>query len=262
LDEARSLSADLNNEVYPAFAEEFGIPAEDNLWEIEVEAYMRRYFQAGRKKRYAYLATWKDGHALDEPQYSISGFSSKRSDSSELTEETEEDVLRAILDGEEDAVGTIVFEAAKEIQPQSPDWERIGIPGGMGNKITDDQPEAERDGYYSVRCEGDNCYPQDAQPRGAYNSNRVLGTDFGQGDKPMRVYINDTYFDELDRTDNVLCFETAEQMLPVEDRVTVDVDRMTNTLLVKPLGRILSAIDTDIHAAIQGQTQVGLGAFE
>lgn len=262
LDAARSLSEDLNNEVYPDFAEEFGIPRQDNLWEIEVEAYMSRFFQAGKKKRYAYIAEWEDGHVLDKPKYSISGFSSKRSDSSELTEETEERILRAILDGDEDTVGTIVFESAKEIAPTNPEWERIGIPGGMNNRITDNPSQAERDGYYAVRCDGDNCYPQDAHPRGAYNSNAILNTDFGQGDKPMRVYITDTYFDQLDRADNVLCFETAADLGDHKNKLTVDVERMTETLLVKPLGRILSAVDTDIHAAIQGQEQTGLGAWE
>jgi len=259
---AKELCTDLNETVYPELAEEHGIPAEDNLWEIEVEAHMVRYFQAGKKKKYAYVASWKDGRWLDGSGVSISGFASKRSDSSRLTMETEQAVLDAILSGNEKEVSTIIFEAAKEIRPKEPNWERIGIPGGMNNRITDSPAQAKQDGYYAVRCEGDNCYPQDAHPRGAYNSNEILNTDFDSGDKPMRVYITDTYFNELDRTDNVLCFEEASDMVPVEDRITLDVPRMTETLLVKPLGRILSAVGTDISAAISGQTQTGLGASE
>jgi DNA polymerase I len=258
LGEAVGLCSQLNNMVYPALAEEHNIPAEENLWDIEVEAYMKRFFQAGKKKRYAYLTTWKDGRELDEPKPSITGFSSVRSDSSKLTEETEEAVLKEILHGNEETVGTIVFEAAKEIEAHAPDWEYIGIPSGMNKKITDDYETGQRDDYYAASPSG---YPQDAHPRAVYNSNHVLDVDIGSGDKPKRVYINPHESEELGRSINVLAFETNQQMEPIEDDVEVNVQRMTESTLIRPLERILRAVGVSPEAAVRGQEQTGLGAF-
>jgi len=257
LREASYICDVLNDGVYQSEAEKLGVPARDNLWEIEVEAYMRRFFQAGKKKRYAYLATWKDGHEIDEPEPSISGFSSKRSDSSQLTEETEEHILHEILHGNEDTVGTIVYEAAQEIERRNPDWERIGIPGGMNNKI--DRERSEQDGYYAFNPNG---YPQDAHPRAVWNSNKILNLGLDAGDKPMRVYIEEYGFEELGRAADVLAFEQPSDMQPVADEVFVDVPRMTETLLIRPLNEICDAIGVDVSAAVWGQTQTGLGAFE
>jgi DNA polymerase I len=260
LDTAESLCETLNDYVYPGLAEERNIPAGDNLWEIEVEAYMKRFFQAGKKKRYAYLATWKDGREVENPKPSISGFSSKRSDSSTLTEETEKEVLSAILHGEQDKAREIVYEAAQEIEPKAPNWERIGIPGGMNKKITGDPELGERDEYYAVSNNAD--VPQDAHPRAVFNSNNLLGLGIGSADKPMRVYIEAQSFEELGRTIDVLAFETNSDMEPIEDEIAVDVQRMLEVTLLNPLGKILSAIDMDITAVIRGQEQTGLGAFK
>jgi DNA polymerase I len=255
--EAEALCGKLNNEIYPEFAAEHGLDRDDNLWFIKTEAYMRRFFQAGRKKRYAYLATWKDGRELDEPDFSVSGFASKRSDSAALTKETEERVLRAILEGEADTVGTIIFEAAQEIQRKRPEWERIGIPGGMNNKI--DPERAGQDGYYAFSSDGN--YPQDAHPRAVWNSNKILDVNIGSGDKPMRVYLEPREFEAVGRTIDVIAFIDGAQLSAIEDRIAVDVPRMTEVLLTRPLRRICNAVDVDVHAAVKGQTQTGLGAF-
>jgi len=256
LDTGRELCKDLNETVYPELASRIGIPEEDNMWEIEVEAHMKRFFQAGKKKRYAYLATWKDGHNIDDPEPTISGFSSKRSDSSALTVETEGKVLDAILHGRQDEVGNIIFEAAQKITRTNPNWERIGIPGGMNQKI--DPQKAGQDGYYAFSPEG---YPQGAHPRAVWNANRMLDVNLTSSDKPMRVYLESLYSTELDREIDVIAFSDAADVENAEQEFHVNVQRMTDTLLVSPLGRIVSAIGIDIGAALKGQTQTGLGAF-
>jgi DNA polymerase I len=258
LNEAFRLCEELNEDYYPELAADMGVPPEDNLWNIEVEAYMERFFQAGRKKRYAYLATWKDGREVDDPKPSISGFSSRRSDSSRLTRDTEREVLEEILHGNTESVHDIVFEAAQEIEAVKPEWERIGIPGGMNNKIN--PARAGQDGYYAFSSKGN--YPQDAHPRAVWNANKILDVNIQSGDKPMRVYVEPKVFEEVERQIDVIAFERNTDMAPIEDGVRVDVARMTETLLISPLEEILRAIDIDPHAAVQGQTQQGLGAFE
>lgn len=256
LDKSHELCDELNDVVYPELAGTLGVPPADNLWDIEVEAYMERFFQAGKKKRYAYLATWKDGHEVPEPKISISGFSSKRSDSAALTDETERKIFDAIFDGEEDTVGTIVYEAAQEIVAKSPDWERVGIPSGMGNKI--DKERAGQDGYYAFHDDG---YPQGAHPRGVWNSNKILNLGLDSADKPKRVYIEPHGFEALGRKANVLCFETNADLEPIEEKIRLDVQRMTETILIRPLEEICAAIGVDVSAAVWGQEQTGLGAF-
>ena len=257
LDGARDLCHELNEFVYPELAESMGIPPEDNLWEIEVEAHMERFFQAGKKKRYAYLTTWKDGRELDNPKISVTGFSSRRSDSAKLTKETEEAVLNAILHGEEDTVGTIVFEAAQEITSTDVDWDRIGIPGGLNNKI--DPARAGEDGYYAFSEGG---YPQDAHPRAVWNANKILDVEIETSDKPKRVYLEPHPFSRVQRKIDVIAFNEASDLSEMEDVLRVDAARMTNVTLIRPLEEILRAIDIDPDAAVRGQQQTGFGAFE
>jgi len=257
LDGARDLCDELNNVVYPELAEDMGVPAEDNLWDIEVEAYMERFFQAGKKKRYAYLTTWKDGRELDNPKISVTGFASRRSDSAALTKETEEAVLEAILHGEQGTVGTMVFEAAQEITSTDVDWDRIGIPGGLNQKI--DPARAGEDGYYSFSEDG---YPQDAHPRAVWNANKVLDAEIETSDKPKRVYLEPRTFSRVQRKIDVIAFNEASDLSEIEDDLQIDAARMTNVTLIRPLEEILHAIDIDPEAAVRGQQQTGLGAFE
>ena len=257
LDAARELCHELNEVVYPELAEDMGVPAEDNLWDIEVEAYMERFFQAGKKKRYAYLTTWKDGRELDNPKISVTGFSSRRSDSAKLTKETEEQVLDAILHGNQDAVGTIVFEAAQEIISTEVDWDRIGIPGGLNNKI--DPARAGEDGYYAFSEGG---YPQDAHPRAVWNANKILDVEIETSDKPKRVYLEPRTFSRVQRKIDVIAFNEASDLANVEDKLRVDAARMTNVTLIRPLEEILHAVGVDPDAAVRGQQQTGFGAFE
>lgn len=261
LDTGQELCVDLNETVYPELASGMGIPEEDCLWDIEVEVHMARFFQAGKKKRYAYLPTWKDGHEVDDPEPSISGFASRRSDSAKLTVETETKVLEAILDGRQNEVGEIIFEAAQEITPNSPVWELIGIPGGMNKKITDNPELGAKETYYAVSCDGENCYPQDAHPRAVYNSNKVLDAQITSGDKPKRVYIEPTHFDELERQADVLAFSSPHEIADRSGRFRVDVERMTATTLINPLSEVTEAIGIDVNAAIHGLEQMSLGAF-
>lgn len=256
LDTARELCDELNEEIYPTLAASMGIPPEDNLWDIEVEAYMARFFQAGKKKRYAYLALWKDGREVDDPKPTIKGFASRRSDTAELTVETEKSIFEEILHGDPENAAQYVFEAAKEITDEAPDWDRIGIPGGMNNKI--DPAHAGEDGYYAFHDDG---YPQGAHPRAVWNANKILNLDLGSGDKPKRVYLEPKVFDDVARQINVIAFESGADMEPIEGSARVDVSRMIDTLLISPLGNILEAIDIDPRAAVRGQQQTGLGAF-
>ena len=240
---AEEICQELNEEVYAELAEEHGIPGEDHRWEIEIEAYFERFFQPGRKKRYAYRCTWKEGmdfdESMDKPKYSVTGMNSERSDVSQLTVDMEKEILRAILDGEDQSeITSIVNKYAKKIDPSDPDWDYIGIPGGFGKSFSEyDSPTA--------------------HVRAALNANEVLDVNIDSDDKPMRCYLQDGGKHGID----VIAYNGAEDLKPVEDEITMDAGRMTDVCIKSPMESTLEAIGIDVDAALKGQTQQGLGAF-
>jgi len=244
---AREVCDRLEAEVYPGLAESMGLRSEDCEWRIDPEMYAPLFFQWGKKKRYAYRATWKEGMddpeaTIDSPTATIKGSASKRSDASRLTRDTDKKIINAVLTGRNDDVSSIVYEAAVKIDPEDPDWDAIGIPGGIRKAFSE---------YESPT----------AHVRAAGYSNTLCGTEYGKGSKPMRCYIQPTYFDSLEEEVDVIAYETESDLQPIRDRLTVDAGKMTTTLIVKPLGPMLDAVDVDVNAAISGQNQTGLGAF-
>ncbi|QRV15084.1 hypothetical protein JMJ58_19585 [Haloterrigena salifodinae] len=246
LEAAQEICDHLNGVVYPELAESMGVPAEDNEWEIEIEMFAPRFFQWGRKKKYAYAASWKDSmdsfeESLDEYEISIKGSAAKRSDASRLTRDTEKKVIKAILnDKPHGEIANYVYAAGTSLDPDNPDWENIGIPGGIGKEFAEyDSPTA--------------------HVEAAMNSNAIIGTEFGKASKPMRCYIMPTYFDEVGEKIDRIAYDDAEQV--EGGAFTPDVGRMTQTLIINPLGPVLDAVGIDVEAAVEGQLQTGLGAF-
>jgi len=246
IESAEVICSHLEAEVYPEVAAEMGMNPDACEWRICPEMYAVRFLQWGKKKKYAYKATWKEGMAptetMDEPEYVVKGSASKRSDSSRLTRDTEKKIIRALLDGNDGEVNEYIYEAAEKIDPADPDWEAIGIPGGIRKPLAEyDSPTA--------------------HVRAVTYANALCGTNFGAGSKPMRCYLVPFYADEVGGEVDVIGYENADDLRPVEDRLTVDAARMIDTLLVSPMGDMLDAVGVDIDAAVSGQTQAGLGAF-
>jgi DNA polymerase I len=259
---AKEVCDTLSNEVYPRFVnEQYNVPVEDNEWLIERENYIKRFFQSGKKKRYAYLCHWDEGDDItDNPERKIVGYGSKRSDFSELTQNTQKKVIEAILDGKsEDKIVSIVEAASNVITPglSSEDWGSIGIPGGLGKKIS--QEHADNDDYYNWSSSGN--HPQGAHPRAAWNANHMLDTNIGSGDKPMRVYLDNQYSDEMNRNIDVIGFNTVDEIASYDGEFIVDVDRMIEGAVIRPLDSVLAAIDVDVQCAVNGMSQKGLASF-
>ena len=246
VDWGEQISETLNSDVYPDFAGEFGIPPEMNKWDIEPEA-VSTFFQAGKKKRYATKMFWEDGHYLDDPEYSVKGFDSQRSDTAELTGELQSKLFKMILDGVPDTeIMELVSEAADAITDPDPNLMEIAIPGGIGQPLDQYDPEG-------------------AQPRGARYMNEIAGTEIGEGDKPRRVYLKGNCTigdDEETETVDVIAFEDVRNIPDdFQENLAVDVSAMTDKILVSPLDEILSTVGIDTEAAIKGQTQTGLANY-
>ncbi len=244
------------NASYDEFAREV-LGVDEHRFEIEFEKLYRRFFQAGRKKRYAGHIVWKEGKDVDD--IDITGFEYKRSDIAPITKEVQKDVIEMIVHGEDlEEVKSYVHDVISDFQKGEIDLNRIAIPGGIGKRL--------------------DAYDTDtAQVRGAKYANLLLGTNFTRGSKPKRLYLKkvhpkffrrmeehefdpqrDLLYGEFKRDADVICFEYPDQ-LPEE--FEVDWEKMLEKTLKGPISRVLEALDISWDEVKSGQQQTGLGSF-
>ncbi len=245
------------NKSYDEFALEV-LNATEHRFQIEFEKLYKRFFQAGKKKRYAGHIVWKEGKEVDD--IDITGFEYQRSDIAAITKEVQKNVIEMIVTGDDfEDIKTYVTEVIEEFKEGKADPERIGIPGGIGKRL-------------------DNYDTDTAQVRGAKYANLLLGTNFQRGSKPKRLYLKrvhsdfferveselgldpstDPLYGEFKRNPDVICIEYADQ-LPEE--FEIDWDKMLEKTLQGPIERILEALDISWQEVKSGQEQKGLGEF-
>jgi DNA polymerase I len=245
------------NDSYDEFAME-ELNAAEHRFQIEFEKLYRRFFQAGKKKRYAGHIVWKEGKDVDD--IDITGFEYQRSDIAPITKEVQKEVIDKIVMGEsKESIKAYVTEVIEDFQNGNVDPEQIGIPGGIGKRL-------------------DNYDTDTAQVRGAKYANMLLGTNFQRGSKPKRVYLDrvhadffdkveaeygldpgtDPLYGEFRRNPDVICFEYADQ-LPEE--FEIDWEKMLDKTLKGPIARILEALGISWEEVKSGQEQKGLGEF-
>jgi len=199
------------------------------------------------------------GTFLDPPEVDITGFEYQRSDIAPITKEVQREVLEMIVTGEStETVTEYVHDVIEEFRAGEVDPEEIGVPGGIGKRL--------------------NNYDTDtAQVRGAKYANMLLGTNFGRGSKPKRLYlekvhpdfwkrfeaehpevVDDPLYLDFKRDPDVICFGYADQ-IPEEFRV--DYDEMLEKTLKRPIARVIEALGMSWDEVESGQEQTGLGNF-
>ena len=245
------------NDRYDDFARE-ELNAEAHRFEIEFEKLYRRFFQAGKKKRYAGHIVWKEGKDVDDVD--VTGFEYKRSDIAPITKEVQHRVLEMIVrEGDLEAVKSYLNEVIEEFLAGEYGLEAVAIPGGIGKRL-------------------DNYETDTAHVRGAKYANAMLGTTFQRGSKPKRLYLEgvhpefwrhvedelgldpqrDEVYGEFKRNPDVICFEYEDQ---IPDAFDVDWEKMLDKTLKGPIARILEALDVSWEEVKSGQEQTGLGSF-
>ncbi|WP_372910023.1 DNA polymerase domain-containing protein [Salinigranum sp.] len=244
------------NAAYDDFAlEELG--ADEHRFQIEFEKLYRRFFQAGRKKRYAGHIVWKEGKDVDD--IDITGFEYKRSDIAPVTKEVQRKVIEMIVTGESTSeIKTYLHDIIEEFTDGHLSLDDVGVPGGIGKRLS----------TYETAS---------AHVRGAKYANLLLGTNFGRGSKPKHVYLekvhpdfwqrieserpeitDDDLYVEFKRDPDVICFEYADQV-PAE--FEVDWDKMLDKTLKGPIARVIEALGMSWDEVKSGQEQTGLGSF-
>jgi len=204
------------NKSYDGFAREV-LNADRHWFSIKFEKVYRRFFQAGRKKRYAGHLVWKEGQRVDD--IDVVGFEIRRSDYPHITKEVQRTVIEKIIMGEGfDEVKAYLRDVIIAFRRGDYSLDDVGIPGGIGKHL---------DAYAT----------DDAQIRGAKYANAYLGTDFQKGSKPKRVYIR-RVTGKYPRTD-VICFEYPDQVPP---EFEVDWELMLERTIKQPISRIIGAL--------------------
>ncbi len=215
IETARAIEKALNAS-YQEFAKR-ELSADMHFFSIKFEKIYARFFQAGKKKRYAGRLVWKEGKDVDETD--IVGFEIKRSDTPQITKVVQKKVMELILSGAGYSdVKTYLADVIKKYRAGSYTLDEIGIPGGIGKGLDDYETD-------------------DAQVRGAKYANQYLHTEFGKGSKPKRIYIKSVTA-KYPRTD-VLCFEYGDQVPP---EFVVDRELMLEKTLRQPISRIIEAL--------------------
>ncbi len=233
--ESKKIEARLN-ESYSEFAKK-ELNADVHYFSIKFEKVYRRFFQAGKKKRYAGHLIWKEGEKVDG--IDIVGFEIRRSDYPQITKIVQARVIELILRGEGyDAVRKYLGEVIRDFRAGKFPLDEIGIPGGIGKELGDYQND-------------------DAHVRGAKYANEYLGMDFSRGSKPKRVYIRNVT-GKYPKTD-VLCFEYGDQ---VPKEFQVDWEVMMEKTIRQPISRIIEALGwawADIDPSRTTLAQWGIG---
>ncbi len=204
------------NDSYPVFAKEV-LNADVSYFSVKFEKLYQRFFSGGKKKRYAGLLVWKEGKDVHE--IDIVGFEVRRSDSPTITRDAMKTLITMVLEGKPyEETRSTISEIIRKYRVGEYDLDTIGIPGGIGKALDD----------YDI---------PDAQVRAAKYSNEYLGTNFGKGSKPKRLYIKNVPAG-YPRTD-VVAIEYADQ-LPAG--FIIDREIMLKKSLEDPLTRILEAL--------------------
>jgi DNA polymerase I len=212
---ARAIEQHLN-ESYKEFAKR-ELNADTHYFSIKFEKIYARFFQAGKKKRYAGQLVWKEGKEVN--QVDIVGFEIRRSDTPQVTKVVQTKVMGMILAGEGyDGIKAYLSDIITRYRAGKYSLDEIGIPGGIGKSL-------------------DNYETDDVQVRGAKYANQYLHTEFGKGSKPKRIYIK-AVTGKYPKTD-VLCFEYADQ---VPKEFVPDLELMLEKTIKQPISRIIEAL--------------------
>ena len=232
---ARSIERVVNDS-YSEFAKRV-LNADTHYFSIKFEKVYRRFFQAGKKKRYAGHLVWKEGSLVD--QIDVVGFEIRRSDYPAITKIVQKKVMEMILYGEDyESVKAYLGNVIRDFRAGRFSLDEIGIPGGIGKHLDDYQTD-------------------DAHIRGAKYANKHLGMEFSKGSKPKRVYIKNVT-SKYRKTD-VICFEYGDQVPP---EFEVDWELMLEKTLKQPISRIIEALGwewTDVDPSRTTLAQWGIG---
>jgi len=228
------------NQEMKSVADDFGIPdqhphldgelhgTERHTLSYEFEKLYRRFFQAGSKKRYAGLITWKEGKTINPPQIDTVGFESNRSDYSAKVAEVQPKVIRMVLEGEAfEKVSNYISSISEGLRERTVDIHDFASPGTINKPLEQ--------------------YPNRPTKRACLYSNKWLDANWAEGDEPWIIPIRDTP-PGYPKTD-VIAVEWNEDL---PEGFEVDIPQILEKTLEQPLEPILNEINWLMEELITG----------
>jgi len=251
-DEVMSVGLELEkkiNKAYDIFAEE-ELNAEEHFFEIEFEKLYRRFFQAGKKKRYAGHVIWKEGK--EQNTLDIVGFEYQRSDYSKVAKDLMEKVFDHILRGGDlQNISEDVNQVIDKLKNEEYEPDKFGIPAS----ITQDF-----DAYET----------ETTAVKGARYANEHFDAGIQPGDKPKQNYVKRILPDEsgtvpypmpdnnTNRTQSCCWMNYAD----IPDNVIWDWDEYIEKQIKNPIERILRGTGWSWGEVISGERQPRLDEYE
>lgn len=207
----------------------------------EFEKLYRRFFQAGKKKRYAGLPTWKEGKWHVDPETGagdvdpdITGFESKRADVPEVTETIQKTIMERVLDGQgfEDLSAYLTTEIEDIREMRKPVWE-IAYPGTLKKPL---------DHYANTQT-----------ARACRYSIKYLDYEWREGDDPWVYPVNGT--PPMMPDTDVIALEWGEE---VPDGFAVDTEEIIEKKVRSPLDPILGTTGWTFEELYTGRQVQGM----
>lgn len=207
-----SIVKKVNEKVQEILSTRYGL--KDSNMSVEFEKMFRRIiFQIKAKKRYAGLISWEDGEEKDDIK--ITGMAARRSDTSALSKDIQNEILGVILrGGEKDKVIQYIKDIICKIINGEISNEELAIPTKLNNKIED----------YKVQ--------NIPKVRGVKWSNKNLKTQFSAGQKFLLTYI-------IHPDTDVVCFEENDQI----KHLKIDKETMIEKVVISKIQEIFLALE-------------------
>jgi len=222
------------NESFKDFAAQFD--ATEYTLKIDFKKVYSKWFQGGKKKRYAGVVVW-EGKPV-EPQIEITGFDAKRSSTPIWTRETQRELLWKLLTEDKASVEKYLKEKYQDFVKGRVEIEKIGIPISMTR---------DAGGYKG----------NPIHIRAISYSNAYLGREFGRGSKIKYYFVKSVK--DKPPTD-VVAFDVDEKV-PL-DLITIDMKEHIRRCFIQPFEPIVFAVGLTLDSITEKKTVIKLSDFE
>jgi len=212
------------NDSYIEFIKQFN--ATESLLHVDLKKLYFKWFQGGKKKRYAGVIVWDGGKYIDR-LIEITGFDAKRSSTPPYARKIQKELLWRLLTEDVKNVEEFLKECYNDIKGKKIPIEDLGIPVRMSSEEYKGNPIHYRAVVYS---------------------NMNMGTDFGAGAKIKYYYVKS--IKGKPNTD-VVAFDVDSK---VPDGVEINLDEHIRRCFDLPLRPIVEAIGLKLDE-VTGKTK-------
>ena len=221
----------LLNDSYIEFIKQFN--ATESLLHVDLKKMYAKWFQGGKKKRYAGTIIWDGGKYID-PLIDITGFDAKRSSTPPYARKIQKELLWRLLTEDLTSVEKFIKECYQDIINKKIPIEDLGIP---------------------IRLSKEEYAGNPIHYRAVVYSNMNMGTDFGAGAKIKYYYVKSI---KGKPPTDVVALDVDDK---VPDIIEIDMSEHIRRCFELPLKPIVEAIGLKFDEIIGKTRTVSLMQF-